>query len=160
MVPCPRSLDTLRHRSARHARQPQLPGPIVSRSARGGLGHAIVESDVKTRRSSFRTLRGAKPSVPGRPDHPAARQPQPARTDRMPGAPRWAPSLLLPQGGLKRPVEFLYITAWLEPATLTAALAHCQALPLSLENSSVFVGPLRHAPQKNIGSAARLRKLR
>jgi hypothetical protein len=44
----------------------------------------------------------AQPSGPGQPAHCAARQPQPARTDRMPGTARRTPALLRSRGGLKR----------------------------------------------------------
>jgi hypothetical protein len=52
-----RFLDALRHRGALHARSPQLPGRSSPRSARGGLGHATVESGAQSKRSSFCTLR-------------------------------------------------------------------------------------------------------
>jgi hypothetical protein len=52
----------------------------------------------------------AQPPRPGQPAHLDARQPQPARTDRLSGAPWRAPALLRAQGGLKRPIEFSHIT--------------------------------------------------
>lgn len=49
------------------------------------------------------------------------RQPQPVRTDRMPGTPGWAPALLRSRGGLKRP-DRVFAHYAIDPLTLQATV--------------------------------------